>query len=755
MTASEAFRASEVRFLQEQNKQILAQLQVLEEDRDRAREVVEEWEQKQKKIAKEYDQLERKVETCENDLEKAKAETATKDEQVRVLSEQNRQLLDLTEAEDQKMKRETAKNEELKDEDARLVKVSKEYDSMEQYTQQQVMYAQSEVSKMKDEKETASNEQVQLKTAAANYQAQAKADLQALEQALGDSKRKNVEYLQTIQRGEVQEHRYEEDLQALRKQVEKLQQRKAQLIADLDGESDARDQFHRQKVEMERKLVNLEKTAEKLKKSLQIAEDANQGIQDETRTKGEKYRQMADKVYSLMDSLRLNQMEVKKQQREGELKVKKLLDLEKTLTTKQIKVQQEADHRAQAETDARTAQQMMTLLKKKNRKLEETQVLAQKAQEKAAKKLQELEDNSKALQTQNTYLASRVDGQEEDKGALKAEIKSQNQQLEDTMRANAELSEKERVLSDQVDTLTTDKAGLSAELDYIRREDMLDETGRTKPILIQSKESKLVEKLHVNEFLYRAQQSKNPIPMLIEKLSHLLELLHTASTQSDVYLQDLNRSNGLVGALRGKNLVLFEKAQLYDSFKTKAQLKYITNSFQSDDPNLYLDGLSYTAKELSEALRLIYMYNVAEKVTKVSLQDNGIVDEMIPLIMQIVFSATYLQVVDLRKNHLTEEGVQLVMEQVAQIEGITKVEGPPALNEIRASSGNQLRMTLYVKEQTVAPEGGRNALQLDASLNAADADQFLATGGGAAGLGATAPLRPPLQGTSVDAASPQ
>ena len=45
-------------------------------------------------------------------------------------------------------------------------------------------------------------------------------------------------------------------------------------------------------------------------------------------------------VYSLMDSLRLNQMEVKKQQREGELKVKKLLDLEKTLTAKQIKVTQ-------------------------------------------------------------------------------------------------------------------------------------------------------------------------------------------------------------------------------------------------------------------------------------------------------------------------------------------------------------------------------------------------------------------------------
>ena len=46
-------------------------------------------------------------------------------------------------------------------------------------------------------------------------------------------------------------------------------------------------------------------------------------------------------------------------------------------------------------------------------------------------------------------------------------------------------------------------------------------------------------------------------------------------------------------------------------------LRQVTNCFQSDDPNLYLDGLNYTAKELSEALRLLYMYNVADRVSKV------------------------------------------------------------------------------------------------------------------------------------------
>merc|ERR1719446_1322122 len=449
-------------------------------------------------------------------------------------------------------------------------------------------------------------------------------------------------------------------------------------------------------------------------------------------------------------------MEVKKLQREGEHKQKKLLDLEKRAFQCGERVHQESDLRAQAETDARTANNMMVLLKKKNRKLEDAGVLAQKAQEKAERKLGEMEQTADGLRTQNTYLASRCDGQEEDKAALKAEIKKQNEQLKDTMARNAEQSKQETELEDELNTLVADKAGLSAELDYIRREDLLDETGRTKPVLIQSKDSKLVEKLHINEFLYRAQQSKNPVPMLIEKLSHLLELLHTASTQADVYLQDLNRSNGLVGALRQKNVVLYEKTMLYDAFKTKAQLKYVTNCFQSDDPNLYLDGLNYTAKELSEALRLLYMYNVADRVTKVSLQDNYIDDEMVPLIMQFVFSATYLKELDLRKNNLTAEGVRLVMEQVTQIEGITKVEGPPQLtDEIRASSGNQLRMTVFVGQQTVAAEGARATLALDEDLNETAADEFLSGGGGQVGSSSVKPLKPPQVGTSLQAtASP-
>jgi hypothetical protein len=126
-----------------------------------------------------------------------------------------------------------------------------------------------------------------------------------------------------------------------------------------------------------------------------------------------------------------------------------------------------------------------------------------------------------------------VDGQEEDKAALKAEVKTQAEDMKQGQLTFDSLTTQKTEKEDEYNGLVAEKAALNAELDYIRREDMLDETGRTKPVLIESNDSKLCERLQINEFLYSAQQARNPVPMIIEKISHLLELLHTAQTQSD------------------------------------------------------------------------------------------------------------------------------------------------------------------------------------------------------------------------------
>lgn len=236
----------------------------------------------------------------------------------------------------------------------------------------------------------------------------------------------------------------------------------------------------------------------------------------------------------------------------GTERSKKVTVLDKQAGTLQARVATEVDARLAAEAEARSAAQMQALLQKKNKKLEEGITIALKAQEKVEKRQQELTDKANALQATNEYLATRIDGGEEDKGALRQELRRCEDELRQATSTHMELAGTHNDLEDKVNEIEADKSGLIAELEYIKREDMLDATGRTKPILIESNDSKLVERLQINEFMYTAQQARNPVPMLIEKLSHILELLHTAQRQSDLYLQDLQRSNSLLTAPRQK-----------------------------------------------------------------------------------------------------------------------------------------------------------------------------------------------------------
>ena len=54
-----------------------------------------------------------------------------------------------------------------------------------------------------------------------------------------------------------------------------------------------------------------------------------------------------------------------------------------------------------------------------------------------------------------------------------------------------------------------------------RTAEVLDESGRQRPILIQSNQSSLLERLQINEFLYEAQQSRTPIPLVVEKIAQV------------------------------------------------------------------------------------------------------------------------------------------------------------------------------------------------------------------------------------------
>jgi len=749
----ENFRQHNVRFLQEQNKEATRALEKMEEERDVALQMVQQWEEKKFEIQQEYRTKQQELDDATEKVSVSAAEVQILDNQVATMTEKNRQLLELLEQEEKTKKDVEAKARELRDDKDELQNISDLYDKVKETGNQQLAAVYTEISKYQEELRNERNANEQLKEAEANFSAQAQVDVEELEKKLSDSKDKNVQYLQQIQHNEVHEHRLSENIQRLKTTLEELTVQKKGIKMQLDMDVEGRDRWLQSKAEVERRKETLQKTADALRQSLRDAEEHNRKMQDESKTGADEFRQLGDKVYALMDQLRQNQMELRKQEHAGKDKQKTIEDLEKKSVVLQQSLQVEVDAKLTAEAEARNAAQLSALLQKKNKMLEDAFQLALKAQEKVERRLQELNDKATALTTQNEYLGNRINGNEEDKGALRYELRRTEDELRQANAMNTQLAHQHTEIEDKFNAMEAERESSKAELDYIRREDMLDESGRTKPILLES-ESKLIERLQINEFLYTAQQARNPVPMLVEKVSHILELLHTAHTQADMYLQDLQRSNSMLSALRDKNMQLYERVQMCETWKMRALLRIASNEFEiresvkgvhkarnRDNHVLFLDGLQYGNKELQELHKLISKYGKEESVKEIRLQDNQLDRNTVSSICALLELCPYLTKLDLKRNKLDESAVSGIQSYIERIPGVTSITRDPASGDLRVKSGNMIRLVVALEEQSPpdpnAPPGDDD---LEGDPYGQGADAFLAS---AAGVTAQTKLQGP------------
>jgi len=184
----------------------------------------------------------------------------------------------------------------------------------------------------------------------------------------------------------------------------------------------------------------------------------------------------------------------------------------------------------------------------------------------------------------------------------------------------------------------------------------------------------------------------------------------------------------LLSALRQKNMILFEKTQMFESFKTRALLKYVMNLTEANQcSDLHLDGLSFGPREVSEMLNLLQRYNATNQVYVISLMDNGLEDESMNIILQLIFALPYLRCLDLRKNYFTSDAIRQLESQLRTMEGITGVIKTADMT-VNVHSGNQLRLAVNMGEQ-MAGRPGQSTMDFDAdkTLNYNDADPFLSS----------------------------
>jgi len=726
-----AFHQREIEHLQEQNARIVAQVEAAELERDQAHEQIQSCEARDAALQSEVQAVRDKISALATRLQQDKSETVAKDEHVRVLGEQNNQMLTLLEQEESKSKGHSERIRDLEGKNKKLQRIAEEFDGEKAKLEAQVAEAKRKcadvVAGVRGQRAVNEN----LRANIQNTEAKTRVDIEALGQALQVVDQKNLEYMARLNKQATREQQLQAETATLQEELEGVRADIDALRKQLEGDEEGRNQFERARSQIELAIEAMEVQADTLKKALSTAERANEGLQEENKTAADRCRETADKVYALMDSLRLSQVELKKQETDNSTRDRKILALERQTNNLQGKINMECDAKVLAEQERKEAEQEAVALKKKNKKIEEHVSAAQEAQERAEREIADMNENVSQLQTKNAYLASRIDGQEEEKSSLKAEIKKMTDRSSELVADNTRLRDEIDRLEEEVATAAHDLDSHRKELDYIKREDVLDDAGRQRPVLIQSNDSDLVEKLQINEFLYEAQQARNPVPPMIEKIAQLLSLLHEGQGRADEHLAALSKSNGLVSALRQRNMELFTRTQMFDSFKTRALLRYVMNLIEGElCTDLHLDGLSFGVREISGLLEKLTLYEANDKIFIVSLQDNGLDDDSVNLLLQLIYSLPYLRKLDIKKNCFSPEAIRRIEDQLRIMEGVTSVIKSTD-GVLNVHSGNQLRLAVDSGEQIPKEKVAKEVdFSVDQNLTHQDADPFLATNSG-------------------------
>jgi hypothetical protein len=140
-----------------------------------------------------------------------------------------------------------------------------------------------------------------------------------------------------------------------------------------------------------------------------------------------------------------------------------------------------------------------------------------------------------------------------------------------------------------------------------------------------------------------------------------------------------------------------------------------------------LDGLSFGPREINEMISVLQRYEAHEKVFIISLMDNGLDEEIVNLLLQLIYTLPYLRRIDLRRNCISEAGIKRMEEQLRSMEGVTSIN-KSVDQVINVHSGNQLRLSVDVSEQVPRDQVTKEVdFSVQQDLSHQDADVFLAS----------------------------
>lgn len=249
--AHAGIRAGEIKHLQETNRQVLEQLERVEEERDQALKVISACEEADAGLQADLQAVRDKISALGEQVQEDKVLVGSKDAHVKVVAEQNKQMMQLLENEETKSRGHADKIRELEAKNKKLQRIAEEFDVARSVIEKKVADAKTKSAEIIAGVKNQRGLNETLRANIQNTEAKTRVEIEALGQSLQVVENKNLEYLTRINKQETREKQLQGETETLKGEVEKVRSEIDALRKQLEGDSQGRVLFERQRSQIE------------------------------------------------------------------------------------------------------------------------------------------------------------------------------------------------------------------------------------------------------------------------------------------------------------------------------------------------------------------------------------------------------------------------------------------------------------------------------------------------------------------------
>ena len=551
------------------------------------------------------------------EFERLQEEGGERDLQLKIITTQHAEVLKLLESEEDKCSRLSTNMDDVQAE-LRDLKVEHTCLVDDANSTKEDAANMSKKSELQGEEIRLLRSEVEtLKSQRSEEAMKASVEIESLQEQLRVRKEKQYQLLEKLQNQEAARRRAEDQASTMEESLQKLHSKSSSAETKLQLEISSK----LSQADLNKKLTSdndvlLEKNKEMTANMQKMAQDQVR-IEAESRENGEQLREMAEKVFQLLERLKLAELGKTRSLEALRSKEDEAHGLKKKLASLVKDHSKEAKLRVQLQNDQEELENQVRDLKK------HTLQLGQRCKEEARLKVKlddakrEGETKIKTLNSRMSFLLNKLQTDEEAKGRQKEEMNNIQKQMETCMTKNRDLQR-------QLDTFTSKSMALEeslrekeAQLDstrikldalqqlYSEQDEMREEAnereamigsnnnptlagGRlrffieNKPSLglfvLKAKNAKdrdWLDKNHCNVFMKKASKSQNREDLLLQKVAEAFGIILTREEDNNKLIVDLEGRATELEKLTRKLSFVHERLDIEEESKRRTLLKYI------------------------------------------------------------------------------------------------------------------------------------------------------------------------------------